>query len=215
MRDTAISWHQDVCAGSPLKSRQASTMPKTRPKPKKRPIRSLPKTSSSQEPIHISPQNGMNSCHSQPVSFILTILHPAPSNNRKAWKVRFDGFGKSDYGGDNFSDLHKVFDTSTIEQPPWYQPQGPSHTGGSFAIPICVCSVQGQECKCKDEQAKKARETAAAGAKANADQDQDPNKSEWIEVKATHAGPVTAAEGKPLQFTGMNGCSISQTFRTP
>ena len=33
--------------------------------------------------------------------------------------------------------------------PPFYQPQGASHYGGSFADVVCVCNVPGVTCKCK------------------------------------------------------------------
>ncbi|CAM1511037.1 Fc.00g085500.m01.CDS01 [Cosmosporella sp. VM-42] len=49
------------------------------------------------------------------------------------WKVRFDGFGVSDYGGDTLPYLQQV--TLPDFMPPWYQPTGPSSTGGSFALP--------------------------------------------------------------------------------
>ncbi|KAI1329875.1 heme peroxidase-domain-containing protein [Xylariaceae sp. FL0255] len=47
------------------------------------------------------------------------------------WKVRFDGFGVSKYGGDNH--LTQQDDPMPDDQPPWYQPDGPSSDGGSFA----------------------------------------------------------------------------------
>ncbi|KAK9774996.1 putative Heme peroxidase-domain-containing protein [Seiridium cardinale] len=47
------------------------------------------------------------------------------------WKVRFDGFGPSDYGGENLTMLQRA--PVPDDQPPWYQPNGPSHVGGSFA----------------------------------------------------------------------------------
>ena len=33
--------------------------------------------------------------------------------------------------------------------PPFYQPQGASHYGGSFADVVCICNVPGIACKCK------------------------------------------------------------------
>ncbi|KAJ4243864.1 hypothetical protein NW762_014745 [Fusarium torreyae] len=53
------------------------------------------------------------------------------------WKLRFDGYGVSDYsknGGEVFN-VFKVPDDIL----PFYQPNGPSHIGGSFATPVCVC----------------------------------------------------------------------------
>ena len=46
------------------------------------------------------------------------------------WKVRFDGFGRSTYVDDGFAKLRK--DPFPDDMPPWYQPRGPSRTGGSF-----------------------------------------------------------------------------------
>lgn len=52
-------------------------------------------------------------------------------NQRTAWKVRFDGYGKSDYGGAGLPLLRP--DPQPDSFPPFYQPQGPSHWGGTFA----------------------------------------------------------------------------------
>jgi hypothetical protein len=53
------------------------------------------------------------------------------------WKLRFDGYGLSDYSKNNYEVL-KVFRVPDDIQP-FYQPNGPSHIGGSFATPVCVC----------------------------------------------------------------------------
>ncbi|RFN54271.1 heme peroxidase [Fusarium flagelliforme] len=53
------------------------------------------------------------------------------------WKLRFDGYGLSDYSKNNYEVL-KVFRIPDDIQP-FYQPNGPSHIGGSFATPVCVC----------------------------------------------------------------------------
>ncbi|KAM0812769.1 putative Prostaglandin G/H synthase 2/cyclooxygenase 2, pgh2/cox2 [Seiridium cardinale] len=57
------------------------------------------------------------------------------------WKIRFDGFGKSDYKVDNHP-YGRVRTTSTLPDfcPPWYQPQGLSTVGGTFATVACVCA---------------------------------------------------------------------------
>ena len=60
-----------------------------------------------------------------------------------AWKIRFDGYGPSNY---DFKILYK----SQIPDDPLYQPQGASHTGGSFADTVCVCNIPGFDCKCKE-----------------------------------------------------------------
>ncbi|KAH7258995.1 heme peroxidase-domain-containing protein [Fusarium redolens] len=53
------------------------------------------------------------------------------------WKMRFDGYGVSDYSTNDWEAL-KVFKVPDDIQP-FYQPNGPSHIGGSFATPVCVC----------------------------------------------------------------------------
>lgn len=49
------------------------------------------------------------------------------------WKIRFDGFGPSDYSweGQAYGRLRSAW--LPDDAPPWYQPRGPSHVGGSFA----------------------------------------------------------------------------------
>jgi hypothetical protein len=51
--------------------------------------------------------------------------------------MRFDGYGVSDYSTNDWEAL-KVFKVPDDIQP-FYQPNGPSHIGGSFATPVCVC----------------------------------------------------------------------------
>ena len=57
------------------------------------------------------------------------------------WKIRFDGFGESDYKVGN-NPYGRVKTTPTLPDfcPPWYQPQGPSAVGGTFATVVCVCA---------------------------------------------------------------------------
>lgn len=50
------------------------------------------------------------------------------------WKIRFDGFGKSHY--EDIKTTPPVPDSV----PPWYQPQGASTVGGTFATVECVCA---------------------------------------------------------------------------
>lgn len=61
------------------------------------------------------------------------------------WKIRFDGFGESNYMVDNHP-YGRVKTTPTLPDfcPPWYQPQGPSAVGGAFASD-CVCAAAGAE----------------------------------------------------------------------
>jgi hypothetical protein len=85
------------------------------------------------------------------------------------WKIRFDGFGKSDYSGgsssgskDKGKDKDKKkhpfgllrqakIDADALAAPPFYQPQGASHFGGSFADVACVCTTSGKECQCREK----------------------------------------------------------------
>jgi hypothetical protein len=59
------------------------------------------------------------------------------------WKIRFDGFGESDYK-DGANPYGRVKTTPTLPDycPPWYQPQGPSTEGGAFASTVCVCAAE-------------------------------------------------------------------------
>lgn len=57
------------------------------------------------------------------------------------WKIRFDGFGESNYKVDN-NPYGKVKIAPTLPDfcPPWYQPQGLSTVGGTFATVVCICN---------------------------------------------------------------------------
>lgn len=60
------------------------------------------------------------------------------------WKVRFNGFGKSTYGGEDWPLLQSTLVPDDF--PPFYElPGGPSHTGGSFGDPIYPCPAKHQE----------------------------------------------------------------------
>ena len=59
-----------------------------------------------------------------------------------AWKVRFNGYGQSDYDWESMS-------SACIPSDPLYQPQGVSHIGGSFADTMCICSAAGDMCSCE------------------------------------------------------------------
>ncbi|KAI3318576.1 heme peroxidase [Xylariaceae sp. AK1471] len=71
------------------------------------------------------------------------------------WKIRFEGFGVSDYSSSDGKPFGKlVVPTLPDDAPPFYQPQGLSHFGGSFAD--CLCATG--DCRCsekKDGQGKK------------------------------------------------------------
>ncbi|KAK7965797.1 uncharacterized protein PG986_000074 [Apiospora aurea] len=58
------------------------------------------------------------------------------------WKIRFDGFGKSEYGVPGGHPFGRVTTAPALPDfcPPWYQPQGPSTVGGAFATVGCVCA---------------------------------------------------------------------------
>ena len=66
-----------------------------------------------------------------------------------AWKILFDGFGPSTYGGDKFPLLQEIITGLPDEFPPFYQPQGVSKYGGSFADTTCICNGPGVVCRCK------------------------------------------------------------------
>ncbi|KAK4160491.1 linoleate diol synthase [Cladorrhinum sp. PSN259] len=57
------------------------------------------------------------------------------------WKIRFDGFGESNYeaGGHPYGLVRTVVHLPDY-CPPWYQPQGPSNVGGTFATLVCICA---------------------------------------------------------------------------
>ncbi|KAF9765930.1 hypothetical protein IL306_001713, partial [Fusarium sp. DS 682] len=57
------------------------------------------------------------------------------------WKIRFDGFGESDYKvGNNAYGRVTTMPTLPDFCPPWYQPQGPSTEGGAFSSVACICA---------------------------------------------------------------------------
>ncbi|KAH7018578.1 putative prostaglandin G/H synthase 2/cyclooxygenase 2, pgh2/cox2 [Microdochium trichocladiopsis] len=59
------------------------------------------------------------------------------------WKIRFDGFGRSEYAtpeGGKYGRVRTAGKEMPDFCPPWYQPQGPSSIGGSFATVACVCA---------------------------------------------------------------------------
>ncbi|KAK1977598.1 linoleate diol synthase [Colletotrichum cereale] len=65
------------------------------------------------------------------------------------WKIRFDGFGKSDYMDKNhvkYGQVRTVGKALPDFCPPWYQPKGPSSEGGTFAMVKCVCADGGCGC---------------------------------------------------------------------
>jgi hypothetical protein len=65
------------------------------------------------------------------------------------WKIRFDGFGKSNYDADVngvFQKFGKLREPEIPDDaPPYYQPRGASHTGGTFADVACACSTPGHK----------------------------------------------------------------------
>lgn len=73
------------------------------------------------------------------------------------WKLRFDGFGRSDYSTDGRTSLpYGKLKSPWLpdDAPPWYQPQGASYVGGSFAEAMCVCASPGTHCPCFSSGAK-------------------------------------------------------------
>ena len=90
------------------------------------------------------------------LQFVPDLLTPYPPS--PAWKVCFDGFGTSTYGGPKFPILQELITGLPDDYPPFYQPQGPSKYGGSFADTICVCNSPKVACRCKDLATKTAEE---------------------------------------------------------
>ncbi|KAH7329412.1 putative prostaglandin G/H synthase 2/cyclooxygenase 2, pgh2/cox2 [Stachybotrys elegans] len=125
------------------------------------------------------------------------------------WKIRFDGFGQSNYRVDShpYGRVH----TSVLPDhvPPFYQPQGPSTTGGTFAGPACICAAAKAATDAKAK--KRAEENAARVARGEA-----PLKGELEDAKyCVCFGPQKdknkekkeGKEVKPVQLS--TGCSLS------
>ncbi|KAK3938600.1 heme peroxidase-domain-containing protein [Diplogelasinospora grovesii] len=93
------------------------------------------------------------------------------------WKVRFDGFGESDYGGDGLPMLKQASLPDYV--PPFYQPTGPSHVGGSFAPPACICNAAGK---------KPTNDTKS-------DKETNPKDEGYYIVQHAVAGPVVGTAG--------------------
>jgi hypothetical protein len=73
------------------------------------------------------------------------------------WKIRFDGFGKSDYDNGDIP-FGKLRSTQELpdDAPPFYQPQGPSHVGGTFAGVVCICAAAQAAASARPDQLPKA-----------------------------------------------------------
>lgn len=72
------------------------------------------------------------------------------------WKIRFDGFGKSNYKDDQTGNPYgRVRTAPTLPDyaPPWYQPKGPSSVGGTFAPAVCICAEAQAEAKAQHKAA--------------------------------------------------------------
>ncbi|KAI8668499.1 hypothetical protein NCS55_00876100 [Fusarium keratoplasticum] len=72
------------------------------------------------------------------------------------WKLRFNGYGVSDYSNDDWAVLRVYKLRDDIQ--PMYQPKGPSDVGGSFATPVCVCEIAGKQCHCNDKDKKEKKD---------------------------------------------------------
>lgn len=56
------------------------------------------------------------------------------------WKLRFDGFGASDYSDKDGNRFGKLSQPKLPDDaPPWYQPPGWSEDGGVFGESLCTC----------------------------------------------------------------------------
>lgn len=106
------------------------------------------------------------------------------------WKVRYEGFGKSDYQDHKHPEKGPYDRLQQMrlpdDAPPWsvnlvfparwhahkvsrYQPQGLSHVGGTFAEVACVCANPKTPCFCK-EVAAKPEVKSNDGSKPSSDQ---------------------------------------------
>jgi hypothetical protein len=60
------------------------------------------------------------------------------------WKIRFDGFGKSNYNDEQTNNPYGRVKTAPAlpdYAPPWYQPKGPSSIGRTFgSTVVCICA---------------------------------------------------------------------------
>lgn len=100
------------------------------------------------------------------------------------WKIRFDGFGESDYSTEEDGPYGKVKPVWLPDDaPPWYQPQGASHVGGTFADVACICVQAGTHCSC---------------LKLSEESQEGPPAKSLIPNAAAHMTPLT------------NGCSLSK-----
>jgi hypothetical protein len=96
------------------------------------------------------------------------------------WKIRFDGFGRSDYSKDSeaYGALRQArINPDALAAPPFYQPKGMSAIGGAFADIGCKCNVPGGECPCKgrtqDKQAGGGKGGASDAAKVQTPADRE------------------------------------------
>ncbi|KAK3679554.1 hypothetical protein LTR78_001115 [Recurvomyces mirabilis] len=64
------------------------------------------------------------------------------------WKIRFDGFGPSDYSTKEHPYGWLTSPFVPDDAPPWYQSQGLSHLGGTFAEVAYICATPGTNCPC-------------------------------------------------------------------
>ncbi|KAI9723451.1 MAG: hypothetical protein M1828_004181 [Chrysothrix sp. TS-e1954] len=123
------------------------------------------------------------------------------------WKVRFDGYGPSDYG--DIDRLPMVVPDKLPDFfPPFYQPQGASTFGGSFAEVVCICNTPGLACKCKGakEEGKKTEGEHMDGVVLSSTM--DVNKV--VAKAAWAAGASMPADGVDIR---MGGCGVPGTGR--
>ena len=108
------------------------------------------------------------------------------------WKIRYDGFGESDYRSADHKHPYGCLASPPLPDnfPPWYQPQGASHFGGTFADVSCICA------------AAKVAEVAGGDAGADAEAHHEP-----------HCPCVTQAKQTaiPLPPQLSTGCGLSDS----
>lgn len=115
---------------------------------------------------HIAAQVRADKSHSPSTVYSPRVLRPGTDTYMTptwdemvpfptTWKIRFDGFGASDYSSPDGKPFGKLAAFKLPDDaPPFYQPQSLSHSGGSFAD--CLCATGTCQCSAKhDEQGTK------------------------------------------------------------
>ena len=111
------------------------------------------------------------------------------------WKIRYDGFGESDYRSAHHKHPYGCLASASYPDnyPPWYQPQGASHFGGTFLDVSCICAAA---------KVAEVAEVASGDAGAAAEAHHESHCPCVAQAK-------TAAVPPPLQLS--TGCGLSDS----